>query len=83
MIDASLEYVESLADGQINIPRMDKILDKSAEARATRKALVINENNQNTDMRNKMDNNMALRLATYESTASNVLRDLLSVSNNW
>ena len=86
MIDASLEYVETLADGQITIPnyegRKDKILDKLAEARQTRKELVINEYKQNTDTRNKIDNNMTLRLATYEGTASNVLRDLLSVSNN-
>ena len=86
IIDDSLEFVERLAEGQITIPnyedRKDKILDKLAEARETRKALVINEYKQNTDTRNKIDNNMTIRLATYEGTASNVLRDLLTVSNN-
>ena len=68
IIDESLEYVENLAEGQITIPnyedRKNKILDKLAEARETRKALVINEYKQNTDTRNKIDNNMAIRLAT-------------------
>jgi len=86
IIDESLEFVETLVDGQIIIPNYDirknKILDKLAEARETRKALVINEYKHNTDTRNKLDNNMTLRLATYEGTASNVLRDLLTVSNN-
>ena len=86
IIYESLEFVENLADGQITIPnydrRKDKILEKLTEAREIRKVLVINEYKQNTDTRNKIDNNMTIRLATYEGTASNVLRDLLTVSNN-
>ena len=86
MIDDALEYVEGYADGQITIPNYDgrknKILDKLKEARQSRKILIINEYKQNTETKSKIDNNLSLRLATYEGTASNVLRDMLILSYN-
>jgi hypothetical protein len=88
MIDEALSVLEDFIEEDEDIKiinfenRKDKILDKLAEARETRKKLVINEYKQNTDTREKMDNNLTLRLASFEGTASNVLRDLISVSNN-
>jgi len=86
MIDEALSVLEEYVEQGVSIPnfesRKDKILDKLSEARETRKKLVINEYKQNTETKEKIDNSITLRLATFEGTASNVLRDLISVSNN-
>jgi len=42
----------------------------------------MNELKDDPDARTPIDNDLNVRLATYEGTAMNVLRDLLSASNN-
>jgi len=52
------------------------------KARQQLKLVIMNELKDDPDARTTIDNDLNVRLATYEGTAMNVLRDLLIISNN-
>jgi len=52
------------------------------QARQQLKLVIMNELKDDPEARNPIENDLNVRLATYEGTAMNVLRDLLIISNN-
>ena len=52
------------------------------QAQKQLKLVIMNELKDDPDARTTIDNDLNVRLATYEGTAMNVLRDLLITSNN-
>ena len=85
-IDKALEQMREITDSQIKPANYDrKIKQIEVNLRQSRKELkqlIMSELKKNPEAINTVDTNLNLRLATYEGTAMNVLRDLLITSNN-
>ena len=85
-VEAALNTVDDMVTYQIkpaNYEAKKKQIETNLkQARKQLKLVIMNELKDDPDSRTTIDNDLNVRLATYEWTAMNVLRDLLITSNN-
>jgi hypothetical protein len=85
-VQAALDKVDDMVTYQIkpaNYEAKKKQIETNLkQARQQLKLVIMNELKDDPEARNPIENDLNIRLATYEGTAMNVLRDLLIISNN-
>ena len=85
-VQAALNIVDDMVTYQIkpaNYEAKKKQIETNLkQARKKLKLVIMNELKNDPESRTTIDNDLNVRLATYEGTAMNVLRDLLGASNN-
>jgi hypothetical protein len=85
-VQAALDKVDDIVTLQIkpaNYETKKKQIETNLkQARQQLKLVIMNELKDDPEARNPIENDLNIRLATYEGTAMNVLRDLLIISNN-
>ena len=85
-VQAALNIVDDMVTYQIkpaNYEAKKKQIETNLkQSRKKLKLVIMNELKNDPESRTTIDNDLNVRLATYEGTAMNVLRDLLGASNN-
>ena len=85
-VQAALDKVDEMVTYQIkpaNYEAKKKQIETNLkQARKKLKLVIMKELKDDPESRTTIDNDLNVRLATYEGTAMNVLRDLLGASNN-